>query len=449
MHSPSFKFLISVLAVFLTLPLASCVFDREGAPEESTAGDDVQLIVRFRAVGSANTSGQAPVEAVKSLRIIIVDDNGYLDINEKLDINGVAAQLSQPYSRHISSGQKRMYLIANEESVTDIEINDRSGLPSTLPLSSLTAMLNHFSIDEQGLTPAGDAARVGKSLETALNRVYFNCDYQSTISDNNIYLPYSSCYNISIPKNARVEIDEPFYLVPVATKFDITFVNYRNFDVTVDDVTLTAVNSHNYLNAQLADGEKYRYLPSDPDKSLWWVDWLAQCATASQTAADNADFNQLWGWIKGYYLPLPDETRTEVSFNPGRAKWTIPAIRDKDNPSRLSAGPLYFPESINPPKQASSPPGDTGDNEGVGPDNSTRRRAAAQQAYYLNFKLREAMEDVATVLEGYEIDTLKALFRATHVVITVEFNDKDISIYAQIEPWKRINFHGFLQEDDD
>lgn len=410
--------------------------DRSLPDDPSGADNDsFRLLLSIRTLDATSSQSSGPVETVKSLRIIIIDADGNLEVNELANLNQPeyeASQFDYYFSRTLNPSDKKLYLIANEESVGEIALTDNSDLPKDIPLNSLTALLDRFKTGakENGILE-------GTLMETVLNRIYFENDYADCQSGNAIYLPYSSYYKLSrtdvVPGQPKI-----LYLVPVATKFDFKFTSYREKNVQIKDVILCSANSHNYLYAQLPVGQQIRTFGAE---SMWWVDWMEKCASNSQTAEDLEEFNSRWGWIDNYGMPVANEQTVETSFNPNAELWKLGALVDKTNPQKLDLGPFYVPESFNI----------ITDEEGENP----------HQGYTLTFKVRDlpddgslpeedTEEDIYTkVLEGYEIDTLKTLFRGTHVTIIVDLYDKAVEIYAEINPWTMVKFRGFVQENDD
>lgn len=418
-----------ITTVMLALSSASCVFDKY---EEDVAMDNSidtrQLIIRMKTVGAAHASETSgPVESVKSLRVIIISENGKLEVNQKIT-DAVAGKdaynFGYTYITQISSGIKKVYLIANEESVGRVSITDPSGIPSNINTNSLTSYLDYFT---------HDAEELGEIMEKVLNRLYFKPDYGKAVEGDKIYLPYSSCYTLDVADNSRVE--PVMYLVPVATKLDITFVNYREDTAIVDDVLIGALHNYNYLNAQLADIEKYRTFENNTN--IWWIDWLRACAEATQEAGGDIAINKKWGWIYQYMMPAPSEQLVYQSLHTSSDLWRIPGLVDKANPSRLSVGPFYLPESKNIVDR-------------IYPDESDPEEEDPNtQTYFLDFKVHNEGVDEVTLLEGYMLGDVKALFRATHVIVTVGMYENEVQIYAEIAPWEKKLFLGYVQEDDD
>lgn len=415
-------YLLSLLLVFM---MSSCesdslIGDETGGVEE----DDVNIMFRINAIGAV-APGQSleKIEKVKSLRIIIIDEEGNLEINEKASLEADeyrVSDFSYVFTRQLNSKTKKLFLIANEESIVGIELTDYEDLPENLPLGSLSELLDKFR--------PGDNSQEGyngSAFERILNRIYFKNDYSSVTNEstgettlvadgNSIYLPYSAFYNLEKTDMGFSHLNNPFYLVPVATKIDFNFVSYRSHDTGINDILMCSVNSHNYLNAQLDESELTKTLQG---KRVWWIDWLEACSRSSQTATDLEDFNSRWGWIEKYNMPV-EEATIEKSLNTDNEEWILERMADKNNPDRKQFGPFYLPESQNP-------------------------------EYSLSFKVVDLFTDEEILLEGYEIDTLKALFRGTHVIINVELYERAMDIYAEIVPWNQKVFIGYLQQDDD
>lgn len=417
------------LGLLGALVFPSCVYDTY---DEDLDGNDqaVRLVLQINAIGPDTRADNAGVvEMINSLRIIMINEDGALEVNDKItsaDVKKEAAGFSYTYFRFISPGKKRVYLVANEESVGEVRFSDTSDLPS-LPTNSLSSLFSHF-------TAGADAVAAGQNMEKVLGRVYFNNDNTLSGTDGKIYLPYSSTYEITVEDIGGItHLENPLYLVPVATKLDLIFINRREKTAQVDDVLFCSLNRNNYLNARLDPSEQTRQLH---EQNVWWIDWLQACSVASQSAQDNVEFNKLWGWIKKYELPLPGEQKIQKSLNPNGDLWVVDALEDKNNPYKLQVGPFYLPESIQPTTHT--------------PDEYDNPEDAPQpgdQLYTLTFKVRNQGEDVSYTIAGIELFDVKALFRGTHVVVTAEFFENEVEIYAEIGPWVKRRFLGFLQED--
>ena len=441
-----------LLCAIAGLLLSSCIYDRYDESDYDPERDGVQFVFRIGAVGAdANLQSARVVETVNSLRIIIIDENGRLDINERIGMSASSAKsFGYTFIRNLKPGAKRIFLIANEESVGAVLFRT---VPDGVPTENLTAMLDHFAADSAEASPTDFT---GRRFAELLNDVYFKNSY--SIVDDKIALPYSAYYKLDEAElygegNPLSKIEKQMYLVPVAAKFDFVFTNYRRHDAYIDDVIISSVNSHNYLNARL-DGSELRRTTPDGKQDVWWIDWLEECARGSQTANDidpDADtdktggYNGRWGWISNYLMPVTDEEMVELSLNPNNEEWKLDKLIYISDPSRKYLGPFYVPESLNVAVPAAG--GGSG----------------ASQSYSLTFKVHDDRKTAApaepdddadagsnvTVLSGYEIDTLKALFRATHIIIYVEFYESEAEIYAEIAPWEKQLFLGFVQQDEE
>lgn len=424
-----------LLGLIAGLMLSSCVYERYESctADRNRNREQMQLILRIGAVSGVTMQQTAEVvEIVKSLRVIIIDENGRLDVNDRIPLTaGTAKGFGYRYIRNLNAGDKHIYLIANEESVSKVMLTGDTEALADVPLTSLTAMLDYFKADA---ADADDGTNLtGSTFEDVLNRVYFANDYEIT-AGNTIALPYSACYELRLEDRTLTQTEQPMYLVPVAAKFDFVFTNYRRYDAYIDDVIISSVNSHNYLNAQLDGEEKHR--KTADAVNVWWIDWLEARARGSQSAADANAYNEAWGWISRYWMPVANEPMRDVHLNPDNKEWRMDKLTDNSNPSRLNMGPFYVPESINIP----APTDGSGTSGAAG--------TGASQCYWLTFMVHDTMTEVTT-LPGYEIDTLKALFRATHVIIYVELYESEAAIYAEIVPWDKHSFLGYVQQDED
>lgn len=432
-----------LLCIVAGLMLSSCIYDSDDAPGSEDAENGVQFIFSINTLGADESQRQGKVvETVKSLRIIVIDkESRRLDINERLDLpqQYSAKNFSYIFIRSLKNpGAKQVYLVANEESVGEVFFTgDSAESAADMPTTSLKAMLDYFAADT---AEDGEENYTGGSFIDLLDRVYFKNSCQ--IANGETALPYSAYYELDesdlYDRNNKplTKIEKQMYLVPVAAKFDFVFTNFRKETACIEDVIISSVNSHNYLNAMLDDSEKRRSMP-DGTQNVWWIDWLEACAAGSQTADDTDEpdgYNGRWGWIRNYKMPVEDEEMRRLSLRSledewRESEWKVGKLVNIKNPSSISKGPYYVPESFN--RLAGAGAGDL------------------RQYYSLTFKVRDDGSDEVQTLEDYEIDTLGALFRDTHIIIYVEFYESEAEIYAEIAPWEQRVFLGYVQQDDD
>lgn len=406
------------------LALTSCVYDIDTDPIADAPSGPIPFVFHISTLNnSTDPKGTDVIETVKSLRVIIIDNQGVLEVNENVDLEApeyAAGAFEYIYSTTLNVNTKKVYLIANEEEARDFGITDLTDLPTDLPTTgSLTLLLDYFKEETEE-----DSERIGRTFEKLLNRIYFKADYSDRISDGRIYLPYSAYYELGIEEFGTSRVERPLYLVPAATKIEFNVVNYRRFGVQINDIELCSVHTHNYLLAQVGSGEKRKTVD---DREMWWIDWLQQCAEGSHKAEDLETFNEKWGWMSGYCMPV-EEPCIDRGLNFAGEEWKLAAMIDKNNPDRKSWGPFYLPESKN------ILPVDAG---------------SEKQSYTLTFRIHDDSKDEDIVLSGVEIDTLKSLFRATHLILNVELYDQGVEIYAEIAPWVFQPFWGYVQQEDD
>ena len=419
-----------LLSLFFGLTLISCIYENE---EPGTQSDEnVEVVLKISTL--AATDAQSGVtEKLKSLRLIMISSSGRLAVNEDIQLpypEYTASQFVYTLRKTIPSGNWKVFLVGNEGSVGNVKLADPSVAPKGMPVSSLTAMLNSF-VPEAEVEGREDYTG-GTTLEKVLNSVYFKNDNVGSKEGASVYLPYSAYYDLNVKYHSKVS--KTMYLVPVAAKFDFVFKNYRKKDIKIDDIELSGFNTHNYLNALLDPKEQTRKLNG---VDTWWIDWLEACSKASETTDDDVTFNKGWGWIEKYSLPVPDEDTWMKQLNPGKERWVVGRLVDAYNPTTLPLGPFYVPESIN----LKHPEGLTEDQESLLKD--------GEQSYWVTFYLHETTDPVVTKLANYQIDTVKTLFRATHVIVYVELYESKVEIYAEIHEWNKSHFIGYLKQEDD
>ena len=430
-----------LLCLTAGLMFCSCIMENDEY-DNARERNEMQLVLRISTVDANGVTPPATVsETVNSLRIIVIDQGSHrLEINEKINLPQQydAKKFNYTFIRSLYSGAKQVFLIANEESVGAVSFtNGSSNIPAEIPTTNLTALLDYFGADL-----AENAENyTGGTLADLLNSSYFKNSYP--IKGGKIALPYSAYYELNESElydkdKPLTEIEKQMYLVPVAAKFDFVFTNYRKQAACIDDVIISSFNSHNYLNACLDESEKKRTKPGGTER-MWWIDWLEACAEGSQTAEDTDKpdgYNGKWGWIKNYKMPVADEDMVEISLRDIESSgndddWKLGQLINIKNPPAITKGPYYVPESFNRP---ASYTGETGD---------------LRQYYSLTFRVRDDGSEDVSVFEDYEIDTVGALFRDTHIIIYVEFYETEAEIYAEIAPWIMVPFRGYVQQDDE
>ena len=413
------RFLSYIFIFFATLSLVSCSRNSSDSLDDEMegggiAGDRTMLLLRVSPLNTQTTS-QTPVEKVKTLRIIIINED-VIECNRSFDIpTTLASQLTYTLTWPTLAGTKEVYVIANEESVEN----------------GLGKFLDNFAENSESSK---------SKFQEWLKDYYFSPEY--TVEDNSIYLPYTSYYgNLTVQKEEAKKITA--YLVPVATKFIFNFTNNRDYPVNVNGISFDKANKSNYLFAQV--GEKD--LKKDFDgTSYYWIDWLAKVSEASHGSAgfsSNEEFNKLYGWISEYEIPKGDEAETYV-FKVEDAPITVEGVTTDETdetvsiPGRCTVGPFYVPESKNVE--------DMKDNDGK-PVTDSDGNPVKEHVYYLTIGLKDtAPGKTAPEFTNVVIPNLKALFRNTYVVINVNMSQGAIEVYAEIHEWTKKEAYGWVVE---
>lgn len=426
----------SFVAVFILTTLSSCVHESyeplPNQPEESGHF----MILRINALDGIATGADIGDnhEMVKSLRIIMLN-NGAIEFNRYIALGenqkGInMSDLDYVLTAKTIEGSKKFYLLANEESVGELKFQSTEELLAPLP----TDLHNYL----ESLTPDVDNAQAGQDFENIINAICFQPDYTKNAAGN-IYLPYSAYYDgYEVSANSPSNAINPLqmFLVPVATKFIFSFVNYRLSDVEINNITVASTNSDNFLLGRVNAPD---YTKTFEGNDYYWVNWLSKVSAASHENAnfyDNEKFNEKYGWIYNYDVPKDNTLSSSVFVMPTNVK-TVPAgepIPDSDDikPNSLTVGPFYAPESWNPFTYK---------------DDQTNEDVTVQR-YFLTLGIHDvnAPSGRDPVFENVSIDNLQALFRNTCVVIKITMSSGPVEVYAEINPWNIKTANGWLVE---
>lgn len=277
--------------------VTGCIYDHYPAEEDIPPPANeyaAMLVLRIEAPAAAAIN--LPNENMHSLRIIVLGDDNTVEFNDCLDNLGSGAGLEQLNYGEIrliptNLGHKKIYLIANEQSVGQVLGID--GNPS------LPQLLNSQTVGSQGFENLMDAA-------------HYIPDF-----DKNLVL--SSVYDFDIDPDDIPDdkiIRKTFYLVHNAAKFDFTFKNFKDNAIQIDRLELSQVAENSYLMAHVGQNDLNKELDG---RSYYWVDWLKEVVDATNARPDNpdnADINSRFGWITDYYLPDSRHNVLEIGATP-------------------------------------------------------------------------------------------------------------------------------------
>lgn len=388
-----YRHILLVLAA-LTGAAAMCVSCSAGIYDYYDVEPDEQaqaLLVLRVGLTSPTRAGQS-IENMHSLRVVLVDQAGVVEYNdfisgsEYFGADGTDALNYGDRYRVIPTtpGKKRIYLIANEESVD-----------ATLGGAA-------FGFAESGTHPLGKVlssrGEGAADFEQMVQSLYFVPDFSRDIV-------ISSMYEFEVEQGRN---EKTFYMVRAATKFEFSFENSRSVPMTIDALTLSAVTDSMFLLAKPAGEEMEKSLPDGEKK--YWVDWLKYVCddtTARPGLPENKDINARYGWISDYSLPATaSHSAADVKAAVGSAvNWTI------DAGGSLTLPHVYYPES---------------------------RWGGDNQRYTITVGLSDGKGE-SRMFEPSELNNLKALFRNTFALVTVRISDgeEDIQLILKIGicPW--------------
>ncbi|MBO4994531.1 MAG: hypothetical protein J6C78_01010 [Muribaculaceae bacterium] len=371
---------IAVCLAALALPfMVACSSQEAPMPEPIS---EATLYMNIEQIGNtrAGTSSIPDNEKMHNVRIIVLHSDGTIEHNRLYPLNTPQEQ-KYIILKVKPDEKKRIFLFANENNVSAVEGIDGGS-------KTLTDFFDGYTADAPG-------------FENAVNGLYFAPDYSGGKP-----IPMSSMYEIDFPKNDNFE--GTFYVVRVATKFTINFLNWRGEEVTVEKFSISSYADKNFLMAHVNDSEQNSTL----FKGKSWIDWLKEVSDASNenggsTATETSE------WLKDYELPSQANqanTYTHGSVVVGRPTVNI------DNPGASKPGVakeipvFYLPESKNGKAETTD----------------------GEQEYAMTIKIGGKDEPFV-----FKLPNLKALFRNTHVVvnITMYHNHKievDVIPYSEV-----------------
>lgn len=369
---PSIIHSIVICLAALTLPLmVACSSQEESLLEEIS---EATLYLNIEPVGltRAGIATLPDNEKMHNVRVIVLHENGTVEHNRYYALEG--SQVQKFILLKVTPNEKKkIYLFANEESVSAME--GVAGVNSTL-----TAFFNNYTEGMPG-------------FEAAVSNLYFAPDYSGGKP-----IPMSSMYEINFPEKGN--FDGTFYMIRVATKFMVNFMNWRGEEVIVENFTIANHADKNFLMAHVNDSEQNEELFNGKT----WIDWLKEVSDASSEDDDYAT-TEAAGWLKDY--ELPEQADKEKTYTHGRVTVGLPTV-DIDNPNNSKPGVaknipvFYLPESKSPKAGATD----------------------GEQEYTLTIKINGRDEPFVCKLPN-----LKALFRNTHVVVDITmYNSNEIIV---------------------
>ena len=354
--------IVICLTAFALLFMVACSSQEESLPDNVT---EAALYLNIATIGQtrASTAELPDNEKMNSVRVVVLHAaDGTVEHNRHFSLEGAQAQKTI-LLKVTPNEKKKIFLFANEESVSTVE-----GVTVEGENQTLTAFFNSYTEGMPG-------------FEAAVNNLYFAPDYSGGKP-----IPMSSMYEIDFPEKGN--FDGTFYVVRVATKFMVNFMNWRGEEVIVDNFTIASHADKNFLMAHVNDSEQNEQLFNGKT----WIDWLKEVSDASSENDDYA-VTEAAGWLKDYELPA--QADKAITYTHGTVTVGKPTV-DIDNPV------FYLPESKSPKAGATD----------------------GEQEYTLTIKITGRNEPFVCKLPN-----LKALFRNTHVVVDITmYNSNEIIV---------------------
>lgn len=316
--------IVVCLAAF-TLPfMVACSSQEESLPDNVT---EAALYLNIATIGQtrASTAELPDNEKMKSVRVVVLHAaDGTVEHNRHFLLEGAQAQKTI-LLKVTPNEKKKIFLFANEESVSTVK-----GVTVEDENQTLTTFFNSYTEGMSG-------------FEAAVNNLYFAPDYSGGKP-----IPMSSMYEIDFPEKRN--FDGTFYVIRVATKFMVNFMNWRGEEVIVENFTIANHTDKNFLMAHVNDSEQNELLFNGKT----WIDWLKEVSDASSEDDDYAT-TEAAGWLKDY--ELPEQADKEKTYTHGRVTVGLPTV-DIDNPNNSKPGVaknipvFYLPESKSPKAEA-------------------------------------------------------------------------------------------------
>lgn len=364
--------IVVCLAAFILPFMVACSNQEESLPENV---EEAVLCLNIEPIGQtrAGTATLPDNEKMHSVRVIVLHNDGTVEHNKFYALDDAQEQRSI-LLKVTPNEKKKIYLFANEESVSTVE-----GVSG-----NDTSLSEFFDSYKEGMRM--------NDFAIAVKDLYFAPDY----SDGNP-IPMSSMYEIDIPEKGVIE--EIFYVVRVATKFTMNFMNWRGEEVTVENFSIESHADKNFLMAHVNSYPDTQN-PETNQPYPTWIDWLKAVSDASNEDSDAA--TNRFGWLTDYRLP--EQTTAKIYTHEG-LKIGKPTV-DIENPDNSEPGVanvvpvFYLPESKN------------------------LKAGATEQEYILTIKIAGRAEPFVC-----KLDKLKALFRNTHLVVNITmYNSNEIVV---------------------
>ena len=371
---------------------SSCIGESypEEAPVQPEQDGKMWLHINVSSLNAASIAGDNNRDLIYSLRVIMLNDKGEVEFNQY-------ERLSSPQTRYefdvlAKAGEKRFYFIANAD---DIDIYE----PGNSNPMKEWEFFNRYPYGSTG-------------FEDAVKELYFENSY----FDNTSYpLPYTSKYVVTTQPGKQ---NYEFWLVKAATKYTVHFENSRGESVELNNLYISQLVDKMYLMPNVSQ---------ETISGKYWIDWLHEVSDESHLPESNqgdVDFNDKWGWLTGYRVPEAESFDLYLVKN---GNVTIPGLQtaagEEPKPGTADLGPFYSVEGMN-----------------------LLEGGGGLQQYTVHLDLTDNKDN--SHIEDYRIlPNLSALFRNTHVIINITFDESYMHVYGQIQGWDVHDAYGKVTEE--
>lgn len=357
------------------LLLAACSSGENGCMDEVQPDTSTATLILHTALldktRAVDISADNSVEYMYTLRIVVLHADGSVEHNVYVDFGNFPQTECFRILEVTRNETKKIYLIANEESVS----------------SELHGKLETLAVGDN-------------TFRSIVDELYFTPDYRNPI-------PMSSVYDV--PVNAESLVERQFYLVRAATKFAFHFTNERENAVSVDAITISGIVGTTYLIPHKKEKEMLF-----EDEQFFWIDWMKKVADESQKHPDDVTLADRRGWIQDYDIPSGQTHEAVIVRSPTLVPGLTYHVNEAPTPGEKMFPVFYLPESKNL-------------KDGT--------QEYGEQVYTMTLHLTEKnLEGETGASEEKEVlftrlfPNLKALFRNTHILVDVTFWEEGVKV---------------------
>ncbi len=435
----TYKMVAFCYTVWSVVVFSACADDAYN--EENTVPGQATLTLKTQTLraGSSDDETISSEEAMHSLRIVILSKskNGYWTVehNDFDDFDGPGIRVSDERKFNVEGElTKRIYLIANEGQVKDLEGNKidlTAGdmyIPNHRTGIALIDSVSFFPRQEDDLSQTGLPMTAMYEFEMGKTSEEKTCYVVRAVSK--ITFSYTNS-TTQIPENPG-----PGDVIS-SKKRKIKLLGWTLENIADQSYLMPCVNTNAEGKYHVVNTERNELVPLDGN----WIDWMKK-ETEKNTDTDIESYQ----WLTDYEVP---ERATHSVYTHWYSKETnapdAPVIEpkadgiDERKHTYADAPIIYLPESRNP-EWAAKDEQET--------DANPATDELKLQQYRLTVITNELDLDEKEVLDESDPKKWKAasytailphlcsLFRNTHVKVNITFKGAgQFAIYAEIEPW--------------